>query len=150
MGGGDGVHDRQSEAEPVTVGGAVAAGSLERLQQALDFAGGHEWSGVGDGEDGVPGPELSTHRHMATRGVVADRVIDQVADQSFEEAGVTGDRRGVDVGLNLQSGVSSVEVGAEQDAVDDGREVSRLVAVQGSFAACQGEQRLDQSVLMLA
>ena len=150
VGGGDGVHDGQAEAESVAVAGAVDAGSLERLQQSLEVAGRHASSGVGDGEYGVPAPHLGGHLHAAVGDVVADRVVDEVADECFEQAGVTGDRRGVDVGLNLQSRVLGVEFGGENDAVDDGAEFAGLVSFWGSVAAGKGEQRFDEAVLLLA
>jgi hypothetical protein len=84
VGGGDRLHDGQPEADSLAVAGAVDGGSLEGLQEPLDFAGRHRWSGVGDDEHSMPRSGVSDHLDVAAPDVVTDRVVDQVADESFE------------------------------------------------------------------
>jgi hypothetical protein len=50
---GDGPDDRQAEAVPFWVVGALAVQPLERLEQAADFLRGYPLSGVADGNDGA-------------------------------------------------------------------------------------------------
>src|SRR5438445_10017133 len=83
--GGDGLDDRESEADAVAVIGAVCTEALERLEEPLDVMGWNDRPAVSDGDDGPVGLGCGSHLDAASRLVVADAVIDEVGDQPLGE-----------------------------------------------------------------
>src|SRR5262249_6029511 len=100
VGGGDSSHDREAEAVvAVAGGGAVGAEALEGLEEALHLGGRDEGAVVGYGEEGAIGVAAGPHPNPAAGDVVADGVVDQVADEALREGGVACGGGGLDLGL---------------------------------------------------
>ena len=76
--------------------------------------------------------------------------VDQVGDKAFGETGVTCRRRGVVVAGAAAVVRAGGNVPAEEDLVSEGSEVERLPAVEPCFASGQGEERLDEPLLLPA
>jgi len=96
------------------VAGAVGAGTLEGLQESLDLAGGYDWTRVDHGEDGVAGAAFGAHVDAPAGDVVLDRVVEQVADQSFEQARISAHWSTVEPGMHVQPRGVALELVAEQ------------------------------------
>jgi hypothetical protein len=106
---------------PVPSGAARVRGEpLEGPEEEVDVGGRDRRAGVGDGQDGPPGLEAGGDVDASGGLVVADRVVDQVADQSLDQAGVAADRCRAGLGGYLDPEASGVELEAEQDVVDNG------------------------------
>ena len=105
VGVGDGADDGQAEPVPAVVAGALAAQPLERLEQPVHLAGRDRLPGVADRYDRPPGLGVGADLDPAVGPVVAQGVVDQVRDQAFGQARVTGGRsraeRGVDADAAL-------------------------------------------------
>ena len=80
----DRLDDGESQSVTALVLGTGAAQSLEGLEETLDLLGRDGRAGIRDGHEGVlvagPGRDLD----VSSRGVVADRVVEQVGDQPLE------------------------------------------------------------------
>src|SRR5690606_34549943 len=94
-------HDRQSE--PGATGSrALPATPTERLEQARDVRLIELESGVAHDQAHVIALGPGTYPDPAVEVVVAHCVLDQVAGQSVQEAGVAHDRRWVELRAYLQ------------------------------------------------
>ena len=116
---GDRLHDGKAETGPVCLAASVRGEPLERLEEAVEVGCRDDWAGVGDDQDGVAGLGSRGYVHPPAGSVVADGVIDQIAHEPLDQARVTADGCRADLGLNLDSRAPDVQLGAEQDAVDD-------------------------------
>jgi hypothetical protein len=79
---------------------------------------------------------------------VPDGVVDQVRYQLRRQQRVTVEDGGLDVGVDVQAQAGDRGAGGGQGFAGDGRQVNRLGLDGVGLAAGQGEQRLDQAVLL--
>ena len=149
--GGDGHHDGQAEPEPVAVArsGALRAEPLKRLEEPVDLVRRHHRSRVGDGHDGVPGVGSRAHPGRAGRPVVPDGVVDQVGDQPFGQTGIAEGGGGPEVGLQGHAAGPGLVVAGGHDGADHVAQVESFLPVETALAAGQGEQRLDEPLLLI-
>ncbi len=90
VGVGDGLDDGEAEAVPVGVPDALAAFPLERLKESVDLARRDSRAGVADGDGGLSFSRDGGDLDSPAGGVVAERIVDEVCDEEFDEFGVTG------------------------------------------------------------
>jgi len=149
VGRGDRPYDRQAEAVvAVSSCGAVGAESLEGFEQSPDLGRRNDRSSVADREARMPVPNAGADPNAAAREVVADRVVDQVADETFGQRRVARRRGGFDLGVDPR--VTELRVGFEQDRVGDLGKVEGLATVEAALARGERQQRLQEALLILA
>ena len=81
--GRDRPHDREPEPGAVVVAGPLGQ-PLEGLEETLELVGRDRWTGVCDRQEGAFVAGAGGDRQAPASDVVADRVVDAVADQAFE------------------------------------------------------------------
>lgn len=94
MGGGDGADDSQPEPVSASVLDALAAESLEWLEEAVHLTRRDLPSGVSDRQDRAPLGYRRTHIDLAAWQVVPQSVVHQVGYQALRQARVAGCGRG--------------------------------------------------------
>jgi len=147
---GDGPDDGEAEAVTVALVGAVAVEALERFEETVDLSGRDDRPRVPYGQQGAaaagPGRDGDASRHL----VVAHGVVDQVGDEPFEEERVPLDQGGSDRGLDVQAQPADAGAGSENRPPGDGREIDGFVVIGPGFAVGEGEERLDETRLLVA
>jgi hypothetical protein len=115
------------EAEPDTVAETLGVGveSLEGMEEFLDFAGRDQRAGVRDRENGTPRFEASCDLDAAVHGVVADRVRDEVGDETLEQVAIAA-RAGP---LERKDALEPAQVMRSQRLGRNRREVDRLAVL---------------------
>lgn len=149
---GDRTHDREPETDAVSVRAAIAIQPLERHQESLDVFRGNRRPGVGDPDrralDAGAGVDAGLDVHVALWDVVPHGVVEEVRDQTLEQSPVTLNRgarqRGVEPRARLGARISG------EHLVRNRRQVDRFAAIETLLAAGEREQRLNQSLLLLA
>ncbi len=103
-----------------------------------------------DRDGGPPGRLGGADLHLAAGHVVPDRVVHQVADQAFGQARVA--HRGGRVQRGGQLNVVPLRVSGPglDGRPGQGRQIERFRLPDAALAAGQGEQRVDQLLLLLA
>ena len=103
MSGGDGLHDRQAEAQAVVLPViAIRGESLEGLEEAVDLPCRDDGPAIGDGKDGVT--VLRSGRDLdSPRGhVVAHGVVHEICDEALAESRVPRGRRRVERSIDVE------------------------------------------------
>ena len=133
----------------MTVGlrGAAAAESRDRLEHALELVSLHDRPGVGDRQNRDPTVGSSLYVDPPAGDVVADRVVDEVADQPLDQGRIAHRRRRYEVGDELdRAAVKPRAVRHDADARDG--EVQRFAPIEPALAPREREQRLEQRLLL--
>ena len=82
--------------------------------------------------------------------VVTDGIVDQVRHQLVQQAGVAGNGGLAQGGVDPESAGGRGRLEGVEDVSGDGGEVDRLLVVESSLAAGQGEEGVDQALLFPA
>ena len=153
---GDGVDDGETETETMTVTLAVAAAlpvgrqSLEGLDETLDLVVGNDWPAVGDREGRLRAGGLSGDLDVSVRVVVADGVVDEVGDEAFDQSRVPGRQRGRQVFGEVDASLCHLVAAGCEHSSDDVGEVDGVPAGDAALAGGQGEQGVDEALLVSA
>lgn len=150
VGGGDCRHDRQAEAEPFSMTEAIGRQALERLEQSLDLIARHDRSGVGDRERGSGSERADVNVDLSAGPVVADRVLEQVRHQTADQPTITGDGRGLECHVELQVTLVGLRGDALDRVIGDRCQLGGFAIVESALALGEGEQGIDQLLLLLA
>jgi hypothetical protein len=86
---------------------------------------------------------------VAAGGVVVDGVLDEVADEPFEQARVAVDRRGFQGGVDGQFETFDLAALGVQDVLGGLREVAGFSVLESGLGAGEREQPVDQVLLLL-
>jgi hypothetical protein len=124
--------------------------ALERLEQPVHVAGRDHGTAVADADPDLPGRHGGRHLGPAAGPVVAQRVVDQVGHQGFDQARVArGGRRG-QRGLDPDAQAPGLGAALLGDLAGQLGQVERLPLLHAALAAGQGQQRFDQAFLLVA
>jgi hypothetical protein len=93
VGGGDGLHDRQPQAEARAVAGAAGVKPLERSQEPVNFRWRHDGPAVDHRQDGLSVPRLRCDVDVAVGRVVVQCVVHEVGGQPLGQPRITRRRR---------------------------------------------------------
>ncbi len=144
---GDSVDDGQAETEALGSRGAVRFLPPERLEEPLDFAGGHRRAGVGHGQLGSAVHDTGADLHRSARDVVAQGIVDEIGDKPFRELWVSGGRRGGEPGPQRQTSCRGFRQPGAQRLLDQCLQVERFVGLDAALSSGEGEQRGDELLL---
>src|SRR5580704_15142048 len=134
---------------PVALAGGLAAELLKGFEEPADLGVGDDRPGVGDRQEGPSGASPGGQGDASVVVVVADGVVEEVGDQSLGELGIAYGRRGGDVGVNLEPRASgALDYALRQGLAGDFREVEGLLLIEAAFAAGEGEERVDETLLV--
>ena len=143
MGLGDGLDDRQAEAEALTVAGAVGGEPLEGLQQPVHGGRRDHGPGVDHRQDGAGVPGAGDDLDVAAGHVVRQRVVGEVGDQAFGQPRVAGGAGRGEGAVDGELPVLCAGLPGAQDVAGQRGEVEGFPFVQAGLAAGQGEQRFE-------
>ena len=87
----------------VLVVGAPGIETLEGLEEPVDFVRWDDRAGVGDREHRCAVGGVGGDVNVPAGDVVADGVVDEVRDETFEESGVAVEGSGAHGGIDMQS-----------------------------------------------
>ena len=128
--------------------GRARAEPLEGLEQALDLGGRDERPGVSYRQEGLAVADSGADADLPPGDVVPGGVVDEVGGQLLDEKRVAVNSGGFEGGLDPQAQVADRGADGGQRGAGDGGQVEWLVLAVGGFAACQGEQRVDEALLL--
>jgi hypothetical protein len=146
---GHGPHDREAKAPSLLAGRSVGLQSSERLKQPIDAQRRDRGASVGDAQDGFPRTHLGRDLKVTVRDVIARRVLDEVRREPFEQVRLALHNRVLQTGLDVQAAKLNILSPQPERASGDLGEIHRHPTLQPSFASCQREERLEQSLLLL-
>ncbi|HEX3981949.1 MAG TPA: hypothetical protein VHW93_12015, partial [Acidimicrobiales bacterium] len=126
---GDGCDDGQTE--PKSIVGRAVAEALEWLEDAVDIRWADQWTGVGHSQLGGVRRGPGADPNVAASDVVADRIVDQVADEVF------GQHRIARNGGGLECGVHSAvaQAGGVEDVFGDRGQIGLLADGEPALVA---------------
>src|SRR3569833_893097 len=143
--GDDGFDDGQAQAEAAFGGRrSCVFVAAERLEQCVGLVGRDGGAGVGDLKDraGALGP--GGDAYPAGGDVVPLGVLDEVADELFEEYGIAHDRCVVEIGPYAHGAVVIEDLGGGEHMGHDVLEVDRRRLFELVLAVGQQQQALDE------
>jgi hypothetical protein len=80
---------------------------------------------------------------------VADRVVDEVADQAFGQSRIAEGGRRVKLGARIEVTVGEAWLVGGNRLGGEGRELDALAALESGLAASQGQEPVDQLLEIL-
>src|SRR5262249_17364091 len=133
------------------VGEALGGGQAAKgLEQARHFVVRDKRPGIVDRQLSETVDGVGRDGDLAAVGqVVADGVVDQVLGQAFQQHRVSGDGRGPELGVDVDVGPLRRVLGIGSDVPCNISKVSTSGLGSVLFAACQGEQPIDQPLVAL-
>jgi hypothetical protein len=150
--GGDRFHDRKSEAKAVVVGSgrAVEAPSLERLKETFHFPGRDNRAAVRDPDEALAVLRGGGHIDPAIGHVVSESIVDEIGHQALSQLRVAnGDGRS-QRGVDAQAPALRLPDAVGHHLADHVGQIEELTVLQSPLATGQGEQSLDDLLLLPA
>jgi hypothetical protein len=141
--------DGQAKAVAIAVMGAAAVEALERLEETADVTGWNHVAGVGHREHCLAVCGAGRDSDVPAGDVVADGIVDEVGDESFDQSRVAVERSGEDGGLDMQFEGLRVDSRVEQHGLADVRQVGSLPVVESALTAGKGEEGFDEVFLLV-
>ncbi len=139
----DRLDDREAEPDPLGDVRRTSGEPPERLEETRNLTGRDERAAVRDRETGVPGGGVGSDLDPATDDIVADRVRDEVGDETLEQIRVTGRPGRFQHGHELEpAGIVSL-----QRVGRDDREIDRLAPLEPTLAPGEHETGFEQPLL---
>ena len=148
VGGGDGLHDRQPQAEAPGVAGAVGAEPLERPQEPVNLRWRHDGSAVDHRQDGPSVAGLGCDVDVAVGHVVVQRVVHEVGGQPFGQPRITRRRRRGQRRVHIQAPQLGLRAPGTEHLADYPGEVEGLPGAEARLPAGQGEECFDELFLL--
>jgi hypothetical protein len=148
VGGGDGLHDRQPQAEARAVAGAVGAKPLERPQQPVNLSRRHDGPAVDHRQDGLTVPGFRCDVDVAMGHVVVQCVVHEVGGQPLGQPEITRRRRRGQRRVHIQIPQPGLRAPGAEDLAGYLGEVEGLPGAEARLPAGQGEECFDELFLL--
>lgn len=149
---GDGLHNREAEAEAeaVMLACPVIGEALEWREETARLCRGYDRSGVRDLKHGVIPSGTDGNEDDAPRVVVVQGVVEEVRHQPLGKGGVPGEGGRVERHVKAYLTARGGRLAGADDLARDGGQVDGLPMLEALLASGQREEGLDELLLLLA
>ena len=148
MGADDRLDDRQPEPRALSVARALGRKPLERPGEPADRTGVDDGAGVGDRQKRDAATSPGGHLDSPRVRVVREGVVDQVRDETLDQARIAGHRRRCEDGAQVDRAAPCLGLTGEQDLLGQDRQIERVALGETRLPAGEREECLDQAFLL--
>jgi hypothetical protein len=144
-------HDGETQPEAVGAGQPLASLPPERLEQERQHGRIEHLAAVDDADGRPLIIGRGFHSDPSTRGeVVANSVLDQVADEALDQGGIADDGRRAELGTDLDAGGYRLGPGVVDHLLGHAGQIDGYPAFDAALGAGQDQQGVDEILALLA